>query len=100
MKTISVHLRANLTSTGRFITTVPRSVLSSYAERFALKQLPVDLPEDSWPIKIATLKDRTLSPIVERFIDCAHDVAKSLGRSILPPQAIRNPINEPQSLAK
>ena len=70
MKTISVHLRANNVATGRFITTFPRSVLELYAGRFGLKALPVELPDSVWPVKIATLRKRTLSPIVERFITC------------------------------
>jgi DNA-binding transcriptional LysR family regulator len=77
MKTISVHLRANNAATGRFITTLPRSVLDLYAERFGLKPLPVELPESAWPVKIATLRTRMLSPVVERFIACARNVAKS-----------------------
>jgi DNA-binding transcriptional LysR family regulator len=72
IKTISVHLRANMIATGQFVTTFPRSVVDLYANRFGLKVLPVDLPERDWPIKIATLKGRTLSPVVQRFIDCAH----------------------------
>src|SRR3979490_1028515 len=77
MKTISVHLRANNVATGRFITTFPRSVLDLYAGRFGLKLLPLELPDSAWPVKIATLRNRTLSPVVERFIACARDVAKS-----------------------
>ena len=78
MKTISVHLRTNLAASGRFITTFPRSVMLLYAERFGLRRLPIDLPDADWPIKMATLKNRTLSPVVERFIDCARAIAKSL----------------------
>ena len=81
MQTLSVHLRANMTATGRFITTFPRSVLLLYADRFALRVLPVDLPVCIWPIVVATLKNRTLSPVVERFMDCAREVSKSLVRT-------------------
>ncbi len=80
MKTISVHLRANNVATGRFITTLPRSVLDLYAGRFGLKALPLELPDSAWPVKIATLRKRTLSPVVERFIACARDVVKSKAR--------------------
>ena len=80
MRTISVHLRANMAATGRFITTFPRSVLLLYADRFALTALPVELPNRTWPIKLATLKNRTLSPVAERFIACARSVAKSLAK--------------------
>jgi hypothetical protein len=41
------------------------------------KALPVGVPLQPWPVVILTLKNRTLSPIVERFIECAHEVAKS-----------------------
>jgi DNA-binding transcriptional LysR family regulator len=75
MKTISVHLRASMAATGRFITTFPRSVLALHAERFALKMLPVDLPNANWPVKIATLRNRSLSGVVKRFIACASEIA-------------------------
>ena len=71
IKTISVHVRANMVATGQFVTTFPRSVLDLYAGRFGLRILPVELPERSWPIKIATLKGRTMGPVVKQFIDCA-----------------------------
>jgi len=77
MKTISVHVRANMVATGRFISTFPRSVLALYQERFGLKVLPIELSDADWPIMIATLKNRTLSSVVERFIACAKGVAKS-----------------------
>ena len=78
IKTISVHLRANMVATGKFITTFPRSVLDLYADRFELKALPIELPDRRWPIKIATLRGRTVSPVVKRFIDCAHDIAATM----------------------
>jgi|ERR1044072_5610941 DNA-binding transcriptional LysR family regulator len=86
IKTISVHLRANMVATGQFVTTFPRSVVDLCGERLALKVLPVDLPERHWPIKIATLKGRTVSPVVQRFIDCARATAKA-------PRLISRPIS-------
>ena len=79
VKTLSVHLRTNLLATGQFVTAFPRSVLHLYADRFLLKALPLDLPVRPWPVRLLTLKDRTLSPLVERFIECSRDVAKSIG---------------------
>jgi DNA-binding transcriptional LysR family regulator len=77
IKTISVHLRVNMVATGKFITTFPRSVVDLYADRFGLKVLPIDLPNSNWPVKIATLRNRTLSSVVERFIAGARDTARS-----------------------
>jgi DNA-binding transcriptional LysR family regulator len=78
MRTLSVHLRTNLTATGDFITALPRSVLRLYASRFSLRALPVDMQMRPWPVAIITLKNRSLSPVVERFIACAREVAKSI----------------------
>jgi DNA-binding transcriptional LysR family regulator len=66
-----------MVATGRFITTFPRSVLALHAERFALNMLPIDLPNANWPVKIATLRNRSLSVVVKRFIACAREIAIS-----------------------
>jgi DNA-binding transcriptional LysR family regulator len=71
--TVSVHLRNHMLAGGRYITAIPKSV----ADWYALKVLPVDLPVRPWPVVMVTLKNRTLSPIVERFLECAREVAKS-----------------------
>jgi DNA-binding transcriptional LysR family regulator len=80
LKTLSVHLRTNLLATGQYITAFPSAVLHLYADRFSLKELPLDLPLTPWPVAIATLKNRTLSPVVERFIECCREVAKSYAK--------------------
>lgn len=71
--TVSVHLRNHMLASGRFITAIPRSV----ADWFGLKTLPVDLPARPWPVVMVTLKNRTLNPIVERFLQCAREVAEA-----------------------
>lgn len=79
--TYSMDLRAKLSSRGRFITVLPKSMLRHGGEH-ALKELAVDIPIQPWPVAILTLKNRTLSPVVERFIECAREVAKAMaGRS-------------------
>jgi DNA-binding transcriptional LysR family regulator len=80
MKTISVYLRTNLLLTGEFITAFPRSVLDLHAERFALRALPVELPARPWPVVLLSLRNRTMSPIVERFIECARQVTAGSGQ--------------------
>jgi DNA-binding transcriptional LysR family regulator len=76
MMTFSLPLAMHFLANGPFVTVFPRSVMSLHAERQRLKILPVDLPVHSWPVVIVTLKNRVLSPVVERFTECAHEVAK------------------------
>jgi DNA-binding transcriptional LysR family regulator len=76
IKTLSVHLRNNLLASGQFITALPLSVLRLYADRFSLRVLPVDMPARPWPVTMVTLQNRTLSPVVERFVECAREIAR------------------------
>jgi DNA-binding transcriptional LysR family regulator len=57
------HIVRELLANGEYITAFP----SSWVRFNALKILPVDLPLRPWPVAILTLKNRTLSPVVERF---------------------------------
>jgi DNA-binding transcriptional LysR family regulator len=72
----SVHLTNHFLINGPFITAYPRSVLRLHG----LKSLPVDVPVRPFPVAILTLKNRTLSPVVECFIECARAVARPLAR--------------------
>jgi len=76
--TYSMDLRARLPARGRFVTAVPKSLLRVHSDRRALKILPVDMPTRPWLVTILTLKSRPLSPVIERFIDCAREIAKSM----------------------
>jgi DNA-binding transcriptional LysR family regulator len=71
-------LRGDLLATGRYIAPLPRSIFNLYAKQFPLKMLSVDLPIRAWPVVLVTLKNRTLSPVVERFIECTRNLAKSI----------------------
>jgi len=76
--TYSMDLRAKLSARRPFITVLPKSLLRHGDDRHTLKQLAVDMPMRPSPVAILTLKNRTLSPVVERFIECAREVAKSI----------------------
>jgi DNA-binding transcriptional LysR family regulator len=78
LETRSTHLRANLVGLGPYITTFPKSVFCVYADRFSLKELPINLPQQPWPVVAVTLKNRTLSPVVERFIEHIRDFTRPL----------------------
>ena len=68
LKTFSIHLRLHLLVTGRYVTALPASVLRLYRKRFDLKELPIELPKSPYGVAIVTLKNRSLSPVVEHFI--------------------------------
>jgi DNA-binding transcriptional LysR family regulator len=78
LNTISTAARVSLLADGPYIATFPNSSMLLYAERFSLTVLPVALPIRPWPVAIVTLKNRTLSPVVERFLECTREVANSL----------------------
>jgi DNA-binding transcriptional LysR family regulator len=73
-----LHLRMQLLATGRFLTVLFGSVLRQNARRWSLKALPVDVGIPPVPVGIFTLKNRTLSPVVQLFVEQARAVSKSL----------------------
>ena len=78
--TFSIHLRNNLVAGGNFITALPESVLRICRKRYSLKELPIELSV-RLPVAIVTLRNRTLGPVVQSFIACARDAAKSFGET-------------------
>jgi DNA-binding transcriptional LysR family regulator len=81
VRTYSVHQRMMLLATDRFVSAEIGSVLRYNADRFPLKILPVNLVVRSWPVWIVTLKNRTVSPVVQTFLDCVRDVTKPMRTS-------------------
>jgi DNA-binding transcriptional LysR family regulator len=76
--TISVHLQLGLLATQRYFTIFPGSLMRYSADRFALKRLPIRLDVQPLSIGIVTLKDRTISPAAQLFIETARAVARQL----------------------
>jgi DNA-binding transcriptional LysR family regulator len=74
----TVHLFCALLASGPFLGFFPGSMLRLGANLPPLKVLPVDVPIPPWPVGIMTLKNRTISPVTQLFIDCAHEVVKPL----------------------
>jgi DNA-binding transcriptional LysR family regulator len=70
--TLSWPLISHFVFDGPYITTCPKSV----AVRHCLKVLPVNFPIRPWPLSILTLKNRTMSPVAERFMECAREITK------------------------
>jgi DNA-binding transcriptional LysR family regulator len=78
--TASLPVRNMLAATGQFITMLPRVVLALSGKNLGLKTLPVDLPTTQRHVAVITLKNRTLSPVVQMFSDCAREMSKPLAK--------------------
>jgi len=74
----SILLRIHLLATGRFLTVLPQSVLRSVAKQMEFKVLPIDMRVKSPPIVTIRLKNRTVSPVVQHFIEHLRAVGKSV----------------------
>jgi len=74
----SILLRNHLLATGRFLDVLPDSVLRYNAKQWSLKALPVDLGVKPRSIAIITLKNRSVSPVVQLFVEHLRLVAKSM----------------------
>jgi len=81
----SAHLVNHFVANGPYLTAHPRSV----ARFCSLKALPIKLPARPWLVTIVVLRNRTLSPVVERFIECARRVSNELSRDQSPSGRVR-----------
>jgi DNA-binding transcriptional LysR family regulator len=77
----SLNVRTKLAATGRFLAVVPASMVRFLPKHASIKLLPVELPTTTHgQIGIITLKNRTLSPLAQLFIECTHEIAKPLAK--------------------
>jgi DNA-binding transcriptional LysR family regulator len=74
--TVSLHLYMRLIETGRWLGLVPASALRFGGQHMRIKALPVQILSPPAPVGFITVKDRTLTPLAERFIDYIRIVAK------------------------
>ena len=75
--TVSLHLYMRMIETGRWLGFVPASVMRFGGKGMRLKILPVKVSSPPAPVGFITVKDRTLTPLAERFIACTRKVANS-----------------------
>jgi DNA-binding transcriptional LysR family regulator len=74
----SFQLNQAMAVTGRFLCFASKTRLRLSGKRAVLKAVPVDLHIPVGSVGIVTLKDRTISPAAQLFIDCARELAKPL----------------------
>jgi DNA-binding transcriptional LysR family regulator len=75
--TVSLHLYMRLIETGRWLGLVPASAMRLGGKGLRLKVLPVKTSPPPAPVGFITVKNRTLTPLAERFIECTRKVASS-----------------------
>jgi len=75
-----VDVRISMLATGRFITIFPDSLFRFSARRPELKILPTGQRLNRLPVEIITLKNRTISPLAEQFIENARQLGAELGK--------------------
>ena len=75
--TVALHLYMRLIETGHWLGLVPASAMRFGGKGLRLKILPVKTLSPPAPVGLVTVKDRTLTPLAERFIDCTRKVANS-----------------------
>ena len=78
---LSIHLVIALVATGRFIALMPGSVVRFNPGRSAWKILPVKLPMyQAATVGIVTVRNRTIGPLAQSFIDYARKVTMPLAK--------------------
>ena len=77
MVTATSVARLALVAKGHFLAMASESILRFGGWERSIKVLPIDLAAPG-PVGIVTLKNRTLTPAAQLFIDCAHEVAKPM----------------------
>jgi DNA-binding transcriptional LysR family regulator len=76
--TSTLPVRGVLLATGRYLSMIPRVALQFPVPGQKLKALPIDLASTTRPLAIVTLKNRTLSPLAQLFLDAARKAAVAL----------------------
>jgi DNA-binding transcriptional LysR family regulator len=76
----SANMRSRLLATGRFLTVLPEFALTLPGRDPSLKALPVELPGARRTMRIISLRNRSLSPLAELFIDSMRALAKPLAK--------------------
>jgi DNA-binding transcriptional LysR family regulator len=81
VSTLSVHAQNELLAMGRFLTVLPSFVLKIPGGHLPLKAVPVALSNPPAPVGLITPKNRTMTPVVQMFIEEVRNRVKGLNKS-------------------
>src|SRR4029453_6058832 len=76
--TLSINMHNRLLATGRYLGVLPGFSLRLPDAHPSLKALPVELPGTRQPTGIITVKNRTLSPLAQLFLDRLRRIVRPL----------------------
>ena len=92
LKTPHITVRANapnlfyaMVRTGRFLSVAPASTVQLSGRHLGLRPVPVKLAIKPGPVGIVTLKNRTISPVAQLFIDWTRTFVRSLSKGTKAP---------------
>jgi DNA-binding transcriptional LysR family regulator len=78
--TVSLHLYLRLMETGDWLGLIPASTMRFGRKYRRVKALPIVTSCPPAPVGIVTVKDRTLTPLAQRFIEYTRKVAKEASK--------------------
>ncbi len=78
VSTFSMQIRSHLLATGRFLTIMPSSMLHFNSKAWLLKALPIKFRIQPRFVAAVTLKNRTISPVTQLFVEHARAVTKAM----------------------
>jgi len=81
VSTLSVHAQNEFLATGRFLTILPGFVLKIPSGHPPLRAVSVELSNPPAPVGLITPKNRTLTPVVQMFIEGVRNRVKVLNKS-------------------
>jgi DNA-binding transcriptional LysR family regulator len=77
--TFSLQLRDMLLMAGDYLSVIPYSMVRAFnAKRLTVTPLAIKLGIQTRPVAMFTLKNRTLSPVAELFMECVRTTVKSM----------------------
>jgi DNA-binding transcriptional LysR family regulator len=82
MVTLSGYLTATQIATGNYLGLLPGSLVQLTGRRMGIKALPVQFTTQRIAVGLITIKNRTLSPLAERFMKHARAVSGSLAQRL------------------
>src|SRR5262249_521623 len=77
---VSMQLQMGLVTTQSYLTMHPSSLVRFAGRRFAVKALPIKLAVEPRLIGIITLKNRTISPAAQVFVQAVREAAKPMAK--------------------